>query len=153
MFVPPPLMWSIRLPTSRFSMTRSSRNSAISGSESIDALMTCKSPIVPKSCAEASRNDYDRSPSAGKDSETTHALALRTHGESSTSKSFVIAPEFCYWSLPVPWGVALREKSQNAWKPPTYGWGEATALVTRAPLHQQPRRFSHHRDRRLGRRP
>src|SRR5271170_1340264 len=78
---------------------------------------------------------------------------VHTHGESSTSKSFVIAPEFWYWSLPVPWGVALREKSQNAWKPPTYGWGEATALDTRAPLHQRSRRFSYRRDRRLGRRP
>src|SRR3984957_4521037 len=97
------------------------------------------------------RNDYDRSLSAGKDSETTHALGLRSHSrrvldvEIVRNRSRILLLVFARFV-----GVALREKSQNGPEPPTYGWGEATALDTRASLHQRSRRFSYRRDRRLG---
>ncbi len=51
------------------------------------------------------------------------------------------------------WSAALRENSQNAWKPQSYRRGEAIALDIEAPLGPQDCGVSGRRNRRLGRRP
>ena len=83
-----------------------------------------------------------------------HRLAFHTR---KGVPSLEIARSCCrivlFGSRSFRWGVALREKSQNARKPPTHRRGEAIALDIQAALGQQNGRVSGRRDRRFGWRP
>ena len=155
-FVATPFMCSIKLATSRFTASRSSRNSSRSESAFIDAVMTAKSPIVarhPLRRRGTTMREVLRWERFGNYSclALAHARSLE---RGSASKSVAIAREYCYClSLAPLERRSSRKLSECLEASIISSRAKRSRWISKPTLRPQDRGVSGRRDRRLGRRP